>query len=105
MIQILEAQLAASCRNVVAFFASECRRHAMALQHVQKGFLHRHARTLPIETFDLIVWNEINFGPQASSMVDKSVCLLLKIIEASNEDILQSERLTLTRAVILASIH
>ena len=38
-------------------------------------------------------------------MADESARLVLRIIEASNEDILQSERLTLTRAIILTSIH
>ena len=105
MNQILEAKLAASCGNVVAFLTSKCRRDAIVLQDAQKAFLDRDGGTLPVQSLDLIVRDEVDFGPQAPRMADESACLVLRIIEASNEDILQSERLTLTRAVILTSIH
>ena len=47
MNQILEAQLAASCGNVVAFLASKCRRDAIVLQDAQKAFLRPRRRDAP----------------------------------------------------------
>ena len=105
MIQILEAQLAAGRGNVVALLATKCRRHTMALQDAEKGFLHCRGGTFPIETSDLIVRNEVNFCPQAARMADEAARLVLRVIEALNENILESEELTLTRAIIFASIQ
>ena len=97
--------MAAGRPDIMALLAPEGGWNVPRPKDFQEPLLHGSGRTLPIQTNDCVVGNQVHLGPQATRMCGKRKRLVVGVIYAPNQDVFEGQVLVLSGGIVLASVQ
>src|SRR5207237_760687 len=99
-----QAELPACRGDVISFFSAKGGTYVGRAQHGEKFFLTVRGRLHPIQAFNFVVRNQVNFCLQGARMFSQLTRLFVRIVYLSDYNTLECDPLLLPSSEIAAGI-